>query len=220
MTMMTYGIKTILWDWNGTLLNDTEICRQIVNGLLRKRNLKELSFERYQNIFTFPVKDYYEKAGFDFSKEAFKVPANEFIQSYHQRLESAKLHNHTEETLQYFKQNNYLQFIVSAMEHKTLIQSIKDRNIYDYFEHISGINNHYAHSKTENAIQMISEHGLKPAEVCLVGDTIHDFEVAEEIKCKCILIAAGHQSKERLESTGSPVLNSLNEIINFFKNQE
>ena len=209
------GIKTILWDWNGTLLDDTEICRQIVNGLLKKRGLAELSFHRYQDIFTFPVKDYYEEAGFDFSKEDFKVPADEFIQSYHQKIESAKLHDQAQQTLQYFKQNNYLQFIVSAMEHQTLVQNITERDIFDYFEHISGIDNHYAHSKTENAIQLISDHNIDPAEVCLIGDTIHDFEVAEKIQCKCILISAGHQSRERLKTTGSPVLNSLSEIKNY-----
>jgi phosphoglycolate phosphatase len=210
------GIKTILWDWNGTLLDDTEICRQIVNGLLEKRNLPKLSIQKYQDIFTFPVKDYYEKAGFDFSKEEFKVPADEFIQAYHQKIDSAKLHDQTEQTLQFFKQKKHLQFIISAMEHNTLIQSIKDRNIFDYFEHISGINNHYAHSKTENAIRLIADHKLNPSEVCLIGDTIHDFEVAEVIECKCILVSNGHQSKDRLKTAGCPVLNSLAEIKNLF----
>ena len=66
---MKKNFTTILWDWNGTLLNDTDFCISIVNGLLRARDKEALTKARYLEIFNFPVKDYYKKAGFDFSKE-------------------------------------------------------------------------------------------------------------------------------------------------------
>ncbi|MCK4288095.1 MAG: HAD hydrolase-like protein, partial [Bacteroidales bacterium] len=62
-------IKTIIWDWNGTLLNDIDICINSINILLEHRNIENLTKEIYKEIFTFPVKDYYSKAGFDFTKE-------------------------------------------------------------------------------------------------------------------------------------------------------
>ncbi len=49
----------------------------------------------------------------------------------------------------------------------------------------------------------------------MIGDTIHDFEVAEEAGIGCILVAGGHQSKERLESTGTQVIGNLTELIRF-----
>ena len=63
----------ILWDWNGTLLDDTEISRGVLNGLLSRRGLPTVSLERYREIFTFPIIDYYRKAGFDFSVEPYEV---------------------------------------------------------------------------------------------------------------------------------------------------
>ena len=84
--------------------------------------------------------------------------------------------------------------------------------IQKYFKTISGINNHYAHSKTENAKALIFDHKIKPSSICLIGDTIHDHEVAESIGCECILISEGHQSKTKLKSTGRLVLNSLIEL--------
>jgi len=53
---------------------------------------------------------------------------------------------------------------------------------------------------------------LNPSQITLIGDTLHDSEVATELKCKCILVATGHQSFNKLNSTGLPVLNNLSEI--------
>ena len=52
-----------------------------------------------------------------------------------------------------------------------------------------------------------------PAEVVMIGDTVHDFEVAQAMGTDCILISNGHNSRERLEKTGVLVLDSLEEVI-------
>ena len=59
--------KHIIWDWNGTLLNDRWVCVNGINNCLKKRGLSSISEETYKSIFTFPVKDYYKKLGFDFN---------------------------------------------------------------------------------------------------------------------------------------------------------
>ena len=74
--------KNIIWDWNGTLLNDLDFCIATINSLLGKRKLPLLDRNSYKANFTFPVKDYYAAIGFDFKKEAFEIPAREFIDKY------------------------------------------------------------------------------------------------------------------------------------------
>ena len=54
-------IGGIIWDWNGTLLNDIELCVLTINELLERRNLTLLSVEDYREVFSFPVKNYYQK---------------------------------------------------------------------------------------------------------------------------------------------------------------
>ncbi|HSD64152.1 MAG TPA: HAD family hydrolase, partial [Ignavibacteriaceae bacterium] len=74
--------KHIIWDWNGTLFNDVGLCLEIINGVLTRRNLNALSLKAYRKIFTFPVQDYYEKAGLDFSKYPFEVLGREWMDEY------------------------------------------------------------------------------------------------------------------------------------------
>ncbi len=210
------NIRTIIWDWNGTLLNDMQICINSINKMLKERNKELISPEVYRKIFTFPVKDYYEKAGFDFTKEDFAKPAIEFIDIYTENLSSAPLFENTEKVLNFFKQKNIHQYIISAMEQESLTKSVKERNIKNYFQKITGINNHYAASKIDRAKQLIKETNIKPGEICLIGDTIHDYEVAQEIACNCILVANGHQNKERLSSLDCLVVDKLDDVIKLF----
>lgn len=211
------NINTIIWDWNGTLLNDTELCRKIVNNLLQERGKELLTAERYKDIFNFPVKDYYEKAGFDFSQEDFSKPADAFIDEYNKEIPNAQLHQNVDSVLKGFKNKNYKQIIISAMEHQALTYSVKTKGIHHYFDEISGINNHYAAGKLENAISIINKNNLDPTNCCLIGDTIHDHEVAEAIACNCILIANGHQSYERLLKTGRIVAHTIDELSHYIK---
>ena len=49
-------------------------------------------------------------------------------------------------------------------------------------------------------------------ETLMIGDTVHDYEVAKEIGSDCILIASGHQNYDILAKTGAEVHNTLEEF--------
>ncbi len=203
---------TIIWDWNGTLLDDAELCRTAINKMLKVRELPELSMDIYRDVFTFPVIEYYKVIGFDFSKEDWDPVAMEFIDLYLKALPGCGLTPFAAETLEAFHKKGYRQAIISAMQHDELIKSVSTLGIHQYFDFIGGIGDHYAHSKTDNARTYLKLAGLNPEQITLIGDTIHDSEVATELQCKCMLVATGHQSYNRLKSTGLSVLNDLSEV--------
>jgi phosphoglycolate phosphatase len=204
--------KTIVWDWNGTLLDDAEVCVESINKMLKVRALPELSLVKYRDVFTFPVFDYYKEVGFDFSREPWKQVAMEFINLYLSALPSCGITQFATKTLESFKLKEYRQAIISAMQHDALLKSVSDLGISEYFDYIGGIGDHYGGGKIDNARNYFISAGLNRAQITLIGDTIHDSEVAAELDCKCILVATGHQSYDRLLKTGLPVIKDLSEI--------
>jgi len=204
--------KTIIWDWNGTLLDDAEICVESINKMLTVRALPELSLVKYRDVFTFPVFDYYKEVGFDFSREPWEQVAMEFINLYLSALPSCGLTPFATKTLESFKLKGYRQAIISAMQHDALLKSVSELGISEYFDYIGGIGDHYGGGKIDNARNYFISAGLNRAQITLIGDTIHDSEVASELDCRCILIATGHQSYNRLLKTGLPVIKNLSEI--------
>lgn len=204
--------RAILWDWNGTLLDDLEVCISSMNQMLTRRDYPILTHERYKEIFTFPVQDYYVKAGFDFSCDDWDTVAMEFIANYRNSVHQSVLHKEVTDLLAHFKSAGIRQFILSAMQQEFLMETISARLDPSIFEVIAGLNDHYAATKVENARLLVHEIGLPKSQIIMIGDTVHDFEVAEEAGIGCILVANGHQARERLESTGTGVVLNLAEL--------
>jgi phosphoglycolate phosphatase len=168
---------------------------------------------RYKTLFGFPVQRYYEEIGFDFTREPYDVVAFEFMDEYLSRLSDLQLHSDVIPVLNYFKLNQYTQAVLSAMEQETLNRSLAEKGITSFFSVIMGIQDHFAEGKIENGKKIIRELNIAPENALLIGDTIHDHEVASEIGCKCILVADGHQAPERLRKTGRTVVEDLFELI-------
>jgi len=180
--------------------------------MLKVRTLPELSLVKYRDVFTFPVFDYYKEVGFDFSREPWEHVAMEFINLYLTALPSCGLTPFATKTLESFKLKGYRQAIISAMQHDALLKSVSELGISEYFDYIGGIGDHYGGGKIDNARNYFNSAGLNRAQITLIGDTIHDSEVAAELDCRCILVATGHQSYDRLLKTGLPVIKDLSEI--------
>ena len=43
--------KNVVWDWNGTLLDDVKISVDTINVMLERKHLGKLTVEEYRSIF-------------------------------------------------------------------------------------------------------------------------------------------------------------------------
>jgi phosphoglycolate phosphatase len=210
---MISNFEHIIWDWNGTLLDDTSLCLTIINGLLKKKNLKTLSLEDYRHIFDFPVKNYYVKAGFDFSSYTFNEVGKEWMDEYEIRKGETILFEGAKEVLEYISSHEIEQSILSAYSLHTLIEIINQHGLSKYFKYVTGLDHIYATSKLAIGKELISKINIPLSKILLIGDTLHDYDVAKEMGITCVLISNGHQSRERLIQSGSLVLNDIKELI-------
>ena len=206
--------KFIFWDWNGTLLDDAHTCLDTMNRMLSRRRMPLLDLSAYREVFGFPVAEYYQQIGFDFNVESFETLSVEFIDGYQHALPTAPLVSGTTSILDYYKKLGKENIIISAMKQDMLLQSVLDKQVDRYFTKIMGIDTIYAHSKSQMAIDFVKDHNIHPKDVVFIGDTLHDYEVACEIGCRCILVSHGHQSAHRLRKTGARVIGSLSELVN------
>jgi len=207
----------IIWDWNGTLFDDARICVEILNGSLVKRGMATINVEQYQSEFGFPVKDYYEKLGFDFSQVPFDEVAKEFIEEYNERRFECQLRADALGVLQSCLDAGLGQSILSAYQQDMLEKIVEYFGIRSFFKKLFGLNDYYANCKIAHGRLLIRQLDIDPELVLMVGDTIHDFEVASEIGCDCVLIPSGHQLRRRLLGCGAAVMDSLKEVEKFWK---
>ena len=204
--------RHIIWDWNGTLWDDTWLCVEINNHMLQRRRLPEITVDTYRNTLCFPVVDYYCQLGFDYENDPYDRLAEEFIAEYEQRRFECALHEGARVLIHTLHTRNIPQAVLSAYQHDTLLQAVDYFGLTPFFNDIIGLDDIYAAGKVENGRKYIAGLDLAPSEVLFIGDTIHDFEVAEAMGVNCILVACGHNSRSRLDSCGVPVLDAIDEL--------
>ncbi len=205
--------KTVIWDFNGTLLSDMQISIEAMNTVLERRDLPKIpSLNEFQNLFGFPVEDYYARLGLDFEKEPYKIPADEWVELYSKNMFTAPLSEHTIEALEMIKAAGIRQIVLSASEKSRLTDHLEKLGITHYFDEIHGTEDVYAKGKADLARKLSEREELFPA--VLVGDTDHDFLCAHSIGCDCILYSGGFMSEKRLSVLGAPVSSSLLDIAN------
>ena len=210
--------RYLVWDWNGTLLDDVDVCIGIVDGMLTKRGLQPLlTRERYREVFTFPIKVYYERVGFDFTKEPYETLAEEYMEIYDRLVKTCPLFPETEEAMDAVDALGVRQLIVSASRQDKVDEQVRHAGIYRKLEAVLGMGNLYAHGKEGLARQYFSERGIAPEQVLFVGDTLHDAQVAEDMGCGCVLVTRGHQGPELLKTANVPLLGNLLEVADFLK---
>ena len=139
--------KHIIWDWNGTLLDDAWLCVDIMNSMLQERSLGTLDIDRYQRLFDFPVIDYYRRLGFDFSKESFEKSGTEFIKRYEMRQNELVLNEGVKDTLEKINLLGLSQSILSASSDVILQELTTRLGLRHYFVKVIGLDDHYAFGK-------------------------------------------------------------------------
>ena len=204
----------VIWDFNGTILDDVTVGIESVNVLLRKRGIKEISgIEEYREVFGFPIVDYYKRIGFDFNKEAFSDVAVEWLNEYMSRVSIAKTNNGVEEVLRRVKEKALKQVLISATEINMLKKQLEMLEITHLFDEVYGLDNIHAHNKT--AVALLWRKKYPNAKALFVGDTDHDFETALAIGADCVLYCGGHQPEKTLSLLGCPVIHDFSELDEF-----
>lgn len=205
--------KHIIWDFNGTLIDDVELCMSIMNVMLQKNNLGTLTLKKYREIFTFPVIDYYEKAGL--SKSDFGEHSVTFITEYEKNKFKCEIFPEAYNLLQKNIENGVSQSVLSAYKQSTLEEILEYFGLSKYFIKIIGQSDIYANGKVEEGKKWIEELGINKKDVLMIGDTVHDHEVAVAMGVDCILMSNGHSSKDKLVSTNRFVVDSFYELDKF-----
>lgn len=204
-------IKHVVWDWNGTMLDDVDVCIDTINSMLSERALPSLARDDYRRHFGFPVRNFYAAIGFAAHEDFDRVSAS-FIERYRSRQHELRLHDGVHDTLQQISRRGLSQHVVSAMEARMLHDMLLDHAVAPHVEHVRGLDHLNATSKVELGVRLVRELDCEPEQILLVGDTQHDHETALAMGAHCVLFAGGHQTTERLASTGADVIEHLADL--------
>ena len=205
--------RYIIWDWNGTLLDDVDSAVNALNRMLAVRGLAPTTRDYYRAHFGFPVRPFYAELGVDLAHENWDricVDFHRFVDD-----EPKILRTDARVALQLAREAGVRQTILCALREDLLRRDVAAAGIADFFDAIYGVDNLDGASKLTRGHDLVRDLTLSTStcELFFIGDTLHDVEVARELGAKCILVDGGHQTADRLTAAGVPVAPTLTAAI-------
>ncbi|GAA3395048.1 HAD family hydrolase [Streptomyces roseoviridis] len=207
--------KHLVWDWNGTLLDDIAAVIGATNAAFAELGLEPITLERYRELYTVPVPKFYERLmGRLPTDEEWLVMDDAFHRHYWVRAEVCGLTAGAAELLAARQASGFTQSLLSLAPHEELVPLVRRHGIAERFVRVDGRTDRSTDGKSGHMVRHLLALGDVPAErIVVIGDAADDARAAAHVGAKAVLYTGGSHSRRSLQAAGVPVVDSLEEAV-------
>ncbi|GAA5177900.1 HAD-IA family hydrolase [Rugosimonospora acidiphila] len=200
----------LVWDWNGTLLDDLTLVVAATNASLAACGGPAVTADEHRRDFRRPVADYYGGVlGRPIDEEEFARLDKTFHLAYSDGLPGCPLSAGALDTLRSWAGS---QSLLSMWFHEELVPTVERYGLNTYFARVDGLRGVLGGGfKAPHLANHLREQGLKGADCVLIGDSVDDAVAAQSVGARCVLYSGGFTDRARLVATGVPVVDTLAE---------
>ncbi|MEU2430566.1 MULTISPECIES: HAD family hydrolase [unclassified Streptomyces] len=205
----------LVWDWNGTLLDDIHAVIEATNASFAEIGLEPITLERYRDLYCVPVPLFYERLmGRLPTDEEWAVMDEVFHRHYWLRADACGLTAGAAQLLAERQASGSTQSLLSLAPHERLVPIVRSHGIEDRFVRVDGRIGASHAGKTEHMVRHLSAlAGVEAERVVVIGDAVDDAVAAAHVGAKAVLYTGGSHSRVSLAAAGVPVVDSLAEAV-------
>lgn len=209
------AVRHVVWDWNGTLLDDNDAVLASVNAVCAEFGRDPVELDEWRGLYTRPIVHSYERLlGRALSKTDWAALDLRYHHSYRELLHTCRLTAGAPEALRHWHSAGNTQSLLSMWFHDELVPLITEYELADYFARVDGLRDRIGGgSKDTHLAQHLAALELDPSDVVLIGDVLDDARAAEHVGAHCILVTTGMTTGEALRGNGYPVVDSIPEAF-------
>jgi phosphoglycolate phosphatase-like HAD superfamily hydrolase len=208
------GVRHLVWDWNGTLVDDHGAVVAAINDALARLRLRPIDSEAFRTYFTRPVQRFYEQvAGRPIEPGEWRALDEAYHDSYGARVEGLQLATDARAALEAAEAAGLSQSLLSMWRHRDLVPLVERLGIARFFVRVDGLRVAGGGSKTEHLVEHLTALGVEAPAAMLVGDTLDDLAAARAVGAGCVLYDGGSHHRDALEATGVPVVDTLTAAV-------
>jgi phosphoglycolate phosphatase-like HAD superfamily hydrolase len=205
----------IVWDWNGTLLNDNDAIIGATNAAFAELGLEPLTLERYRALYCVPVPKFYERLMGRLPTDAeWEVMDEIFHRYYAEHRVRCGLTEGAVELLTGWRSAGHSQSLLSMYVHEELVPLVRGFGIEPHFVRVDGRTGPSGGSKAEHMVRHLKAlAGIEPTRTVVIGDAADDAVAALHVGARAVLYTGGSHSRASLEGVGVPVVDTLEEAV-------
>lgn len=199
-------IKLVAFDWNGTLLADTQTVVDCTNLEIKFYGLKPQTIKEYRETFIIPVNKYFINIGANPKKveKNYKTYSKLFHTQYEKKVNKLRTRSGTRQLLEFLKNKNIKSVIFSNHSTPRIKEQCDRLKLTTFLDDILG--NYNAHdaytlrSKEMRLASYMKRNKINSTETLIVGDTDEEIIIGRDMGAKTAGITGGHNSTKRLKA--------------------
>ena len=205
----------LVWDWNGTLLDDNTAVVGATNAAFGEVGLAPITVEQYREMYCIPIPRFYERLMGRLPTDAeWEVMDGVFHRHYTEQRDACGLTAGAAELLAQWQLTGRSQSIMSMYRHDELVPVVRGYGIERHFVRVDGRTGPSGGSKSEYmARHLAAMEAISPHHTVVIGDAVDDAVAAAHAGAKAVLYTGGSHSRASLEKAGVPVVDTLAEAI-------
>jgi len=223
--MTNNAIQLVIWDWNGTLLADTEACMGAGNHVIETFGGKTLPRNIYSRVFDFPTLNFYCNQGADKKSMIANDFAGVFHEYYGPRASRCRTRKGAQKVLSWLNEKSIVSVILSNHLTGAIRQQLRRLRIEDHFAEVLANEEIGSTASGNNKIHRIKEYLSQskylPSQAIIIGDSPEDIGIGKELGMRTIGLTGGYFSTSRLKGSGPDHLignlHKVKEIIESFQ---
>ncbi len=202
----------VIWDWNGTLLDDLGIVVDAVNASLAEMGAPPIDADGYRDHYTRPVPVFYERLlGRPVSAGEWAHIDDVFHRVYRASLGDARLAADALSALDAVAVRGATQSLLSMWWHDELLPAAQRFGVDRYMTRIEGNRGEAGETKLRHLASHLAALGRDRGVV--IGDSLDDGWAAHEAGVPCVLYDGGSHHRRELAALGVPIAGSLVEAV-------
>lgn len=207
--------KHIVWDWNGTLLDDNHAVVAAVNAVCAEFDREQVDLPEWRSVFSRPLRQCYERLlRRSIDEQAWARIDLLYHRAYRDLLHTCGLADGVPTALREWARAGGSQSLLSMWFHDELVGLVAEMGLHELFDRVDGLRQEVGGgSKAEHLQRHLTEQELDPRDVVLIGDVLDDAAAAQHAGAGCVLVSTGVMSAESLRDSGFPVVGSVSEAL-------
>ncbi|MEU5819516.1 HAD family hydrolase [Streptomyces sp. NPDC047803] len=205
----------LVWDWNGTLLDDNTAVVGATNAAFGEVGLAPITVEQYREMYCIPIPRFYERLMGRLPTDAeWELMDGVFHRHYTEQRDACGLTAGAAELLAQWQLTGRSQSIMSMYRHEELLPVVRGFGIERHFVRVDGRTGPSGGSKSEYmARHLAAMEAIAPHRTVVIGDAVDDAVAAAHAGAKAVLYTGGSHSRASLEKAGVPVVDTLTEAM-------
>ncbi|HEY6635468.1 MAG TPA: HAD family hydrolase [Acidimicrobiia bacterium] len=202
--------RHVVWDWNGTLLDDLPIVVKAVNAAIHQFGELPITPDDYRDHYTRPVRHFYEALmGRAIDDEEWLRLDTGFHESYFRLAATVDLVADARPALDLVDAAGWTQSLLSMSPQNWLLGVVDRLGLTHRFTRIDGLSGPGGGLKADYLAAHLQRLGLDGAQVVVIGDTPDDVAAGRHAGARQVLYHGGSHHLDRLHAEDVPVAESL-----------